>query len=247
MCVSAKLRILSSDMLAQRCPCKLTKEELSHEIARALLKRRIMTYLVGKFRGTDEETVDYTPGREPSKVLQIFSTLEAFRSSDLSSDSTASLPWLAKLPSWQLDVLTFLTKMLRPNPSIEEALDVVMQKDLQISPEVALQSDAFTKTKALDLEAVLATKAEAEMPKAPEPVPAEEPAEPPPAVQDGEKEDESQLVIPRPSKVNQTCHQHLWPLAGSGTSASWRSPKSSEMSCTSTRWSTMRRQWSGRR
>ena len=196
MCVCAKLRILSSDMLAQRCPCKLTKEELSHEIARALLKRRIMTYLVGKFRGTDEETVDYTPGREPSKVLQIFSTLEAFRSSDLSSDSTASLPWLAKLPSWQLDVLTFLTKMLRPNPSIEEALDVVMQKDLQISPEVALQSDAFTKTKALDLEAVLATKAEAEMPKAPEPVPAEEPAEPPPAVQDGEKEDESQLVIP---------------------------------------------------
>ena len=79
-----------------------------------------MTYSVGKFRGKDEETVDYVPGRQPSKVLQIFSTLEAFRSSLLSSDSTTSLPWLAKLPNWQLDVLSFLTKMLRSNPSIDE-------------------------------------------------------------------------------------------------------------------------------
>ena len=199
MCVCAKFRILSSDMLEQRCSIKLTKEELNHEIARALLKRRIMTYLVGKFRGKDEETVDYTPGREPSKVLQIFSTMEAFRSSLLSSHSTASLPWLAKLPNWQLDVLSFLTKMLRSNPTVDEALDVVLQKDLQISPEMALQSEALAKAELLDLQAVLAAKAEAEMAKAPEPVPvpAEEPAAPEsPRKVEADEQDESQLVIP---------------------------------------------------
>ena len=132
-------------------------------------------------------------------MLQIFSTMEAFRSSLLSSDSTASLPWLAKLPNWQLDVLSFLTKMLRSNPTVDEALDVVLQKDLQISPEMALQSEALAKAELLDLQAVLAAKAEAEMAKAPEPVPvpAEEPAAPEsPRKVEADEQDESQLVIP---------------------------------------------------
>ena len=153
--------VICGDLLAKRTQSKMPKDDLILAIHRALLKKRVVTYVANKCKGEDCKGQSYERGRSPSEVMgQVFSTMESFRLSGLASTTCATLSWLGHLPSWQAEAIQFLSKMLRGHVAIDNQLDKALAGDHLISAEAMFQGDAWTSAGLFDITLVLQQKAE---------------------------------------------------------------------------------------
>ena len=172
-------RIMCADILEGRQGPRQNKETVTRSVMVALLKRRIATYCINKFKSKDEDGVVYEENRSPSKVLQLFNTMAGFRDSKLhDSSARASLSWLGRLPSFQVDIIAFLGKMLRGHALLDSFLDKCVAKDALMPAETTLSDPDLAKGNLIDVQSLLALKKEFETLAQPVPV-AEVPKEVP--------------------------------------------------------------------
>ena len=179
-------RLVSQDILQDRCDPKLTKEGVTAAIARALVKRRLTNLFATKLKGKDVKGGTYQPGYAPSQVFStIFSSMAAFRATKLHETAYTSLSWVSQLPAWQVEVLQFGAKLLRGSPAVDAQLDQVLATDPLIPAEALFQSDLWQEGKLFDFRDMLEQR-KAAMQPAPEPEPKVQEPEPIKEVQETE-------------------------------------------------------------
>ena len=138
---------------------------MAQEVAIALLKKRVATFCISKFKGVDLEGEVYEPNRAPSQVLSsIFSSIAAVNSSGVLGmlSSSSSLGWLGRLPAYQVEVIMFLSKVFRGHASLGQIFDDCVTQDKVVAAETALACEKMVKSGMFDLSALLELKKESE-------------------------------------------------------------------------------------
>ena len=130
----------------------------------ALLKKRICVYFVGKFKGTDAQGTSYAPGFSPAAVMgTLFNAVSSFRDSGLQKTGWASMSWMGLLPSWQVEAISFLNKLLAGHQPLDRILEGKLQEDAHVPAETVLLSDAMLQSPYLDLASLLQAKKDEEV------------------------------------------------------------------------------------
>ena len=117
------LETVRDDIKEQRVDANMGAPLLQILISRALLKRRVVHYLVRKF------------GQKDGPLVANFSSLTVFKACGLDHSVPSSLGWLCALPDHEQQVASFAARILRGTPEIDQLMDELLKKDNLLAPE----------------------------------------------------------------------------------------------------------------
>ena len=123
------------------------KEIITAAVNRALLRRRVIQYLLRKFH-------IQSAGFE--KLRQTLASPKTFHESGLSSSTSDHVPFLKELPAyWQGDLLGFIMKIMSGAEELDEVWTDAVQQDATVQAETVLSSAAFLRKGALDMPLII--------------------------------------------------------------------------------------------
>ena len=154
--VSSALLLWTLETLATRMESGFMDPEDAKEliatINRGMLKKRIVCYL-------GQKVLVEAKKEAMKKAWQFLSSMQRWRESGLCTDKGwQATTWLAELPAYTHDTLSFLNRLLRGHPGLDEILDEFCRRDPLVSAELVMHAGAMKKM--FDMEEMLEHRAE---------------------------------------------------------------------------------------